>query len=139
MHQEQTASASTTGDDREYGPIRESREEVPGTATAYKGEPTATELGMLRVSLTDEQEEQIPGIVADSLREHRELYAQGKEAIAEHISGMIAIMLKEGRAVPLKEDFTSWEDTPRRENESGSSQKTSKFLDLLRRCNWLGR
>lgn len=78
---------------------------IPGTAIAYTGEPVAEEYALLRFGLKPAERRALPDMVARELEENRALYDQGDEAVEAFCARIATLMVEQGRATPIIEDF----------------------------------
>jgi hypothetical protein len=78
---------------------------IPGTAIAYKGEPTAEEYALLRFNITPAERTALPEIIGREVEENHALYEQGPEAVEAFCANIASLMVTQGRATPLIEDF----------------------------------
>jgi hypothetical protein len=108
---------------------------TPGSAVIYKGEPSATELGMLRFDFTAEEDlTRVSSIVGAAVKRYEELEQRGKNATNEYINSMVEVMKGRSLAAPLSSEYPSQEDHSSNEAQDEHTAKhTSKFVELLRR------
>lgn len=115
-------------------PSAEIADYTPGSAVIYKGEPSATELGLLRFDFTAEDLTRVSSIVGAAVKRYEELEQRGKDATNEYINSMIELMKSCSLAVPLNLEYASQEDRSSSETQSEHTTKhASKFVELLRR------
>lgn len=114
--------------------ITEMTSYTSGSAIIYKGEPTATELGMLRFKLTTEDLAQVNVIVAGIMKRHENLEKSGEEAVRSHVDAVVERMKQDNLAVPFTIDFSPPEDRYSTEAKpQDSSDRWAKFARLFRR------
>lgn len=80
---------------------------TPGSAIIYKGEPTATELGMLRFSLTSDNRKRLNAIVAVVMDDYKELEGLGEEEKKKRFDAVVERIKKDGLATPLRPDLSA--------------------------------
>jgi hypothetical protein len=115
-------------------PSVEIANDTPGSAVIYKGEPSATELGMLRFDFTAEDLTRISSIVGAAVKRYEELEQQGKNVTNEYINSMVEVMKNCNLAAPLSLEHSSQVDDSSSETQGEHTVKhTSKFVNLLRR------
>jgi hypothetical protein len=83
-----------------------------GSATVRKGEPSATELAMLQVNLTSDEDDRLDKVLEDALVRYAELATRGQAALNRHITAVTSVMRKNGWDTPVSEDHRSPEDSP---------------------------
>jgi len=109
---------------------------TPGSAFIYKGEPSATELGMLRFDLTSHELEQLHGIVTEMMNRYEDLGKSDEGAAQKHFDTVVKKIEQDELALPLKIDLSAPDRYYSTEVKSSSlSGRTSSFVRLLRRLD----
>ena len=80
---------------------------VPGTAIVHNGEPTATELALLRFKMSETERASVCGIIQQIASRHKELLGQGELAVDNYIKAIADAIKEQGRATPIVE---VWDD-----------------------------
>ncbi|MGQ0779310.1 MAG: hypothetical protein ACT4NY_33660 [Pseudonocardiales bacterium] len=107
---------------------------TPGSAFIYKGEPSATELGMLRFDLTSGDLKQLHGIVTKMMDRYDKLDERDEKAVQEHVDKVVKRIREDKLAVPLRIDLSALDHDYSTETKSPRGfGRTSKFVRLLRR------
>lgn len=121
--------------------LAEAASYTPGSAIIYKGEPSATELGMLRFDLTTEDLKQVNRIVEKIMKRYENLEESGAEAVRNDVAAVVQRIEQDKLAVPFVIDFSAPEDRYSAETKPYSAETkpqdvpmhVSKFVQLLRR------
>ena len=113
-------------------PLSEIAGYAPGYAIIYKGEPSATELGMLRFGFTHQDLTRVSSIVVESMKRYKEFDELSKDAANERIDSVVKVMKSHSLATPLH--YSSQEAHSNSEAQGGFPS-ASKFIKLLRRLD----
>lgn len=117
-----------------YGDSTDLAGYTPGSAMIYKGEPSATELGMLRFGLTNDDLGKLNGILADVMDSYEKLEKRDKAEMQEYLNTVVNRIEEDHLAAPLKLDFSAPDRHYSTETESPfSAARRSKFGRLWRK------
>lgn len=109
---------------------------TPGSAIIYKGEPTATELGMLRFGLTSAELKNLNDIVVKVMEGYGDLGKSVEGEVRKNVDTVVKRIKENKLEVPLRIDYSAPDGSYSTKAEpSSSSRRASRFMWLLRRLN----
>lgn len=137
---ENSSSVDTRTTTGQSGAVREKvtqrTDYRPGSALIYKGEPTASELNMLRFGLKPEDTRRVNSIVTDIMTRYEDLEQLGEKAVLAHVNAVVKRITQDKRAVPFKLDYSAPEDRRSAETKAEhATERDSKLMRLLRRLD----
>ncbi|MGH3912721.1 MAG: hypothetical protein ACRDTC_04830 [Pseudonocardiaceae bacterium] len=99
--------AMTTSSGVGHGSSMHPARYTPGSAIIYKGEPTATELSMLRFKLTHDDRKRLNDIVTVVMDGYKELEELDEKVKKERFDAVVKRMEQEDLAAPLRVDHSA--------------------------------